>query len=156
MRIIPGFVSVALLLVCAVHPIRAQQQTHQAEEKSAIRTLIQKTEDANNAGDVEGWVRLFADDAVYMAPSAPPVTTREDLIEVAKAGFRHQASIDIEPVEIQVCGDWAFARTQVSGNVKLHGTGEVVPVDVKQIVIYSREPGGDWRIARFISNSNTE
>lgn len=50
-------------------------------------------------------------------------------------------------------GDWAFARTEVAGTVTLDGSGDVVPIDVKQIVLYRREKGA-WRIARMITNSN--
>ena len=62
----------------------------------------------------------------------------------------------MEPLEIEVCGDWAFARNRVTGTVTLQRSREVVPVDVKQIVIYTRGADGAWRIARMISNSNTE
>ena len=123
-----GLASLVLLATLAGHLTYAQEPSRE-DAQAAIRALIQRTEDANNAGDVDAWVALFADDAIYMAPNAPSVTTRAGLIEVAIAGFRHRASIDIEPLEIQIFGDWAFARTRVSGNVRLQGTGALVPVD---------------------------
>lgn len=143
-----------LLVLAALHPLHAQRQGGQDEE--AIRALIQQTEDANNAGDVGGWVSLFAADAVYMPPGVPAITTREGLIAVARAGFRNQASIHIEPLEIRVCGDWAFVWSRVEGKVTHHGSGESIPVDMKQLVIYHRGEHGEWRIARMISNRNTE
>lgn len=146
----------ALLLANCFHAAYGQAQRSSKAAASAIRSLIQTTEATNNVGDVEGWVRLFADDAVYMAPGSPSVTTKKGLIEVAKAGFRHQASIEIEPLEIRVCENWAFARTRVSGRVTVAETEEIVPVNVKQIVVYSRTDNGAWKIARLISNSNTE
>lgn len=121
----------------------------------AIESLISNLEAANNAGDVERWVAHFAEDAVYMPPGSPEVTTRAELIEVAEAGFRHDAAVHIEPVEIHVAGDWAFARTKVTGTVTLEKSRDVVPVDVKQLVVYQRDGKGVWRIARMISNSNT-
>jgi ketosteroid isomerase-like protein len=57
-------------------------------------------------------------------------------------------------VEIQVAGDWAFARANVTGTATVDGTGQVVPVDTRQIVVFERGEGGAWRIARMISNSN--
>lgn len=152
-------VIVALLVVVAACTERAQDAEPAriaAHDQAAIEALIEETAAANNAGDVERWVALFHDDFVYMASGSPAVTTREELSEVARAGFRNDASIDIEPAEIQVFPDWAFARSEVSGRVEVAGTGEVVPVNVKQLVIYRRDPGTDeWRIARMISNSNT-
>ena len=81
------------------------------------------------------------------------MTTRPELVEIARAGFVHDAAIDIEAMEIHVMGDWAFARSRVGGTVTLDGSGDVITIDVKQIIIYRREAPG-WRIARMISNAN--
>lgn len=124
-------------------------------EQRAIAEVIERTEAANNAGNVAAWVALFADDAVYMAPGAPAVTTRQGLADVAEAGFRHHADIDIEPVEIVVTGPWAYARNRVHGTIVIDGTDEAVTVDVKQIAIYRRTASGAWRITRLIGNSNS-
>ncbi len=87
-----------------------------------------------------------------MPPGSPTVDTREGLVEIARAGFRHAADIEIEPLEIRVLGDWAFARSHVTGTVTLAGSGEVVEVDSRQIVLYRRDGRGSWRIARLIIN----
>lgn len=146
---LPQVLVTASLVLLA--PVAAAQAPE--EDLAAIRAVLAATAAANNAGDVAAWVRLFSDDAVYMAPGAAPVTTREGREAVAAAGFRHQADVHIEADEIKVLGEWAFARTHVTGTVRLHGTGEVVEVDVKQLVLYVRD-GDHWKIARMISNSN--
>ncbi len=44
----------------------------------------------------------------------------------------------------------------MTGTIRIAGSGEVVPVDVKQIVVYERDDAAqEWRIARMIGNSNT-
>lgn len=145
-----------VLSACTARARDAEPARSAASDRAAIEALIEETAAANNAGDVARWVALFHDNFVYMASGSPAVTTRDELREVARAGFRNDASIDIEPVEIEVYSDWAFARSEVSGSVEVAGTGEVVPVNVKQLVIYRRDPGTDeWRIARMITNSNT-
>lgn len=123
---------------------------------AAIRDLIARTEAANKAADTLGWVALFEEGAVYMPPGAPAVTTREGLEETAAAGFGPWAAdVRITPAEIVVDGDWAFARSDVSGTVTSREDGEAFPVDVKQIAIYHRQPDGSWKIARLITNSNS-
>jgi uncharacterized protein (TIGR02246 family) len=153
MKAVVAMLSMPILLA---QLLAAGGQPSFAADKRALADLIERTEAANNAGDVPAWVALFSDGAVYMAPGAPPVTTREGLVGVAEAGFRHRASVDLQPVEIQVCGAWAFARIHVTGHVKLHESGKVVPIDVKQVAIYRRNEAGRWQIARLISNSNSQ
>lgn len=146
---------VATTVLTTSSPLDAQESPRWTGEQQAIAELVRRTAAANNAGDVEAWVGLFAEDAVYMPPGSPPVTTRGGLVEVAEAGFRHAAAIEIEPVEIVVSGRWAFARNRVRGTVEVDPSGEVVEVDVKQLVIYRRTASGAWRIARMMSNSDS-
>jgi len=148
--------SLAALAVLLASPAVAGPAADEAADRAALRALLERSEAANNTGDVAGWVATFAPDAVYMAPGAPPVTTQEGLVEVVRAGFRNRATIEIEPLETHVFGDWAFVRTAVTGSVRLYSNGEVVPVDVKEIAIFQRQPDGTWKIARLINNSNRE
>jgi len=124
-------------------------------DESAVRTLMQEMEAANNMGDVDGWVGLFATDFVYMAPGAPAVTSRDELLELARTGFRNHASIRIDPVEVRVTGDWAFSRNDVTGTVELYGSGENVDIAVKEIAILHRDESGTWEVARLIMNSDS-
>lgn len=127
-----------------------------AADEVAIRELIAQTAAANNVADTAGWVALFEDRAVYMPPGAPAVTTREGLQEMAAAGFGpYAADIQITPVEIVVSGDWAFARSHVTGTVTPRAGGDAIPVDLKQLVIYHRQRDGTWKIARLIGNRNS-
>ena len=122
-------------------------------DSTAIERVIRDVAEANNAGDVERWVGLFAPDFVYMAPGAPAVTSREELVGVARTGFRNKASIEIRPLEIRVAGAWAYARNAVTGSVTIAGSGRQVAVNVKQLAIYVRTPNG-WRISRLMMNSD--
>lgn len=147
--------SFAALLLLPPSALLAQTGEGWSEEQRPIADLIQRTAAANNTGDVEAWVSLFADDAVYMPPGAPAVTTKQGLVEIARAGFLNRADIEIEPIEIVVTGPWAFARTRVRGTVDLHTSGDTMAIDMKQIAIYRRTDSGEWRIARLINNSNS-
>ena len=125
-------------------------------DPAPIQALMRTTAEMNNAGDVEGWVALFDEGAVYMPPGMPPVTTREGLRDVARAGFTSwRSEIEIVPEEIVVLGAWAFARDRVTGTATPRAGGESVSIDMKQIVIYRRQPDGRWMIARLIGNSNS-
>jgi uncharacterized protein (TIGR02246 family) len=125
------------------------------DQVGAIREVIERTRAVNNASDVEGWVALFEDDAVYMPAGQPAVTSRDDLRAIASAGFSSwRSDIRITTDEIVVMGDWAFARARVTGTATPTGVGVPVSIDLKEIVIYRQQPDGAWKIARLISNTN--
>jgi ketosteroid isomerase-like protein len=65
-----------------------------------------------------------------------------------------RSDIRIIPEEIVANGDWAFARSSVTGTATPLAGGSSIPVDVKQIAIYRLQADGQWRIARLITNSN--
>ncbi len=142
------------LLLAGAVACGSADETRQADE-DAIRALIRATQTANNAGDVEAWVALFEDDAVYMPPMARDVTTRVGLRQVAETGFSTWASqVRMTPAEVVVSGDWAFARMRVTGMARRKDGTDSVAVDLKEIVIYHRQPDGGWRISRLIANTN--
>lgn len=150
------FVPLALLhALTAANPASGQQRAGPAADSTAIAALIEEVQAANNAGDVARWVSLFASDFVYMSSGAPAVTSRQELVELARTGFQNQASVDIAPEEITVIGDWAFARNHVTGTVKLRDSQRVIEIDLKQLVIYRRNAQGRWQIARLMSNTNS-
>ena len=124
-------------------------------DRAAIRELIRRTAEANNDGDVEAWVGGFAPDAVYMPPGSPAVTGTAGIRAMAETGFSG-ATVDITmvPDEIEVHGDWAFARIRVEGSGATEPDGDPFTVDVKEIVVFERQPDGAWKIARLISNRN--
>jgi len=122
-----------------------------------IRELIRKSTEANNRGDVDGWVDLFDDNAVYMTNGMPEISTKEGLEEVARSGFTSgKTDIVMTPDEIEVLGDWAFARSQIKGIYTPNNDDTPLPIDMKQIAIYRRQADGSWKIARLIGNSNRD
>jgi len=121
----------------------------------AVRALLDRAADVSNAGDIAGWVELFADDAVYMPDNGPPITTRDGLERVAVMAFsRYRNNIRIEPDEIVLLGDWAFARTHVTGSAVPKGEGNPVVVDQNEVVLFRRQTDGSWGIARLIVNNS--
>lgn len=52
-----------LILATLAAPAVALAAPERTADEAAIRALIENVESANNAGDVERWVGLFADDA---------------------------------------------------------------------------------------------
>jgi uncharacterized protein (TIGR02246 family) len=126
-----------------------------ARDVAAIRAVIDRAQDANNAGDITGWVALFEERAVYMPPGMEPVTTRQGLEDAAISGFsRYRSNIRITVDELEVLGDWAWARTTVTGTATPYGDGNPIRIDMKALQILRRQPDGSWKVSRYINNRN--
>ena len=104
------------LLGIALYSAACRERDDPAADAAAIHALIERTEAMNNSGDIEGWVALFDTGGVYMPPGQPAVTTAAGLREAARSGFTNwRTNIRIVPTEVVTSGDWAFARSTVSG-----------------------------------------
>jgi len=148
------FATIAALLVVGCGEV--QQDSRVAADEASIRELIRETAAMNNVADSVGWVALFEEGAVYMPPGIPAVTTVAGLREMASTGFGgYEAAINTDPIEIVVMGDWAFARSVVTGTVTPRGGGDAIQVDTKQLVPYRRQADGSWKIARMMNNANS-
>lgn len=122
---------------------------------AAIQALIADVAHANNAGDITGWVELFTDDGIYLPDGRPAVTNAEGLEGFAVSHFsRYRPNIEITAEEVQVLGDWAFARTRVTGTLTPRGNGNPIRLDGKELAILRRGLDGGWKIARLIGNSS--
>jgi uncharacterized protein (TIGR02246 family) len=124
-------------------------------DRAAIRTFIERATNVNRSGDAAAWVAQFAEGAVYMPANGPEVSTRSGLQAVAERNFaQFLPQITITPIEVEVFGDWAFARTTVTGTLQPKAGGDVVTLDLKEIAVYRRQQDGGWKLWRLIGNSN--
>jgi len=130
-------------------------------DKAAIRALIGRAVEVSRAGNAAAWAGLFADGGIYMPANGQEITTRTALEQYAQlylGQFVLQTTID--PVEVEVFGDWGFARTSVKGTIQSKVGGDPTPdpirIDGKEIGIYRRQPDGSWKLWRLIGNSNRQ
>ena len=141
------------LPACGRQASRANPSTE--ADRDAIRAVLAEAMAAHKAGDVGRWSAIFTDDAVLMFSNRPPIIGKEAVQKLARERFeRFTATVAIEPVELEICGDWAFARTAVSGTMNPKDGSAPSAVDLKEIAIYRRQANGTWKVARLIGNSN--
>ncbi len=109
---------------------------------------------AENAGDVDGILRTFADDVVVMPPESPPVRGI-DAAEEFLQEFLDAFSVEIELTseDIVVDGDLAYDWGTVSGTVEPEG-GEAQPMRNTYLLVYERAADGAWRQSKHIWNAN--
>ena len=110
---------------------------------------------AMNTGDLELFLSLHADDIVKMGPGAPATFGQEELRASTKPLFDNfTTEMDYNREEIQVNGDWGFARGTFTATMTPKAGGEPLYMDAKTMALWKRQADGSWKLARNCYNSN--
>ncbi len=118
--------------------------------KAEIEAVLRDYERALNASDVEGVMKLYTEDGVFMAQHHPSAVGIKQ-VEAAYTGVFQAIDLNVEfdIVEIEVVADdWAFARTNSSGTTTINATGDKVAEGNQELFVL-RRIDGNWKIARY-------
>ncbi|HXW90178.1 MAG TPA: SgcJ/EcaC family oxidoreductase [Terriglobales bacterium] len=120
-----------------------------ADEK-AIATVLGDYEGALNRSDTAAVMKLYAPDGVFM-PQHFPSSVGANAVRKAYDGVFRTITLNVKfaVAEIKQVGpDWAFARTNSAGTVKINATGQSSPEANQELFVFQKV-GDDWRIARY-------
>lgn len=150
-----GLLSCAVvLLACQTAPPPAEHP-NQAEVEAAIAELREAYIKAQNAGDTEGLVDLFADDAILM-PAHDPAAAGKEAIRSWIQSQHDQLSfaLAVSQAELEVAGHWAFTRGTYTLKVTPKAGGSTIEDKGKYLNIVAHQADGSWKLARHIWNSD--
>ena len=120
------------------------------ENEEAIAAVLANYQDALNQSDTGAVMNLYASDGVFM-PQHSPSSVGADAIRKAYDAVFNAITLDVDfkVAEIrQIVPDWAFARTNSAGTVKVKATGEGGPEANQELFVFQRIDG-TWKIARY-------
>ena len=107
------------------------------------------------AGDLDGWVDHFAEDIVAMPPNEATMKGKEASRQWAQPGFDQFNMEEIITIEeIEVSGNWAFARVSYTLKSTPKAGGETFQANGKIIWIFKRQTDGTWKASHVIWNGN--
>ena len=98
-------------------------------EEKAIAVVLAKYQDALNQSSTDAVMKLYASDGVFMPQNSPSSVGAQAVRKAYDAVFDAitlDVKFDIAEIR-QLAPDWAFARTNSAGRVKIHATGESTP-----------------------------
>jgi ketosteroid isomerase-like protein len=149
---------IALTAVLASAVACASQQQPSAEDDArdidALNAMLAEHVAAVNSGDTATNLAGFTEDLVYLPPAGLPVRGKPALASFIGSFYEvFEAEIEMVPEETILMGDWAFQWGTITGTVWPLEGGESVPLIGKWAYLYQRQPGGTWKIARDIYNS---
>ena len=123
-------------------------------EKSAIEKLIFSYQDALNASDVSNVIELYTKNGVLMpntAPTADGVGQIKGTYQYVFDNFSYTLQFSI--IEIEVSGNYAFARSTSKGSVTIKASGQTVPDENKELFVLEKKDS-KWKIARYMYNKS--
>jgi uncharacterized protein (TIGR02246 family) len=120
-----------------------------ADEK-VIAGVLANYQDALNQSSTDAVMKLYAPDGVFMPQNSPSSVGTQAVRKAYDAVFAAiTLSVKFDIAEIrQLAPDWAFARTNSGGRVKVHATGESSAEGNQELFVFQKI-GGDWKIARY-------
>jgi len=121
-------------------------------DAAKIKKLLGNYERVLNASDVNGIIKLYAKDGVFM-PQHSPSQVGTDAI---RAAYEHvfeaiDLNVEFDIIEVEVLSDqWAFARTTSSGITTINADGAKVSEGNQELFLLRKQTNGEWKIARYI------
>ncbi len=121
----------------------------------ALRALIRQFDADFKAGNLDGVIALYADDAVQMPPNSP-IVIGKDSLRSGYEGFLEANTVEISSTveDIQVSGDWAFLRLSFTDSITPKDGGDTTTGGGKWVLIFERQADRSWRIATEIWHSD--
>jgi uncharacterized protein (TIGR02246 family) len=120
-------------------------------DDGAIRALLARYELALNSSDTEAVMALYTDDGVFM-PQHFPSAVGLSAVRTAYDGVFKTIKLNVtfDVVEVRpVSPNWAFARTNSAGTVRVLADGSGGPEANQELFVFEKTNTGDWKIARY-------
>jgi uncharacterized protein (TIGR02246 family) len=125
-----------------------------AADVETIKKLSHEYGATVTAGDVDGFLDLFTDEAILMPPNTAMIIGKEKIRPLVQAAFGADKETGLEeittPSEIKIFGDWAFDL----GITTFKSRGKAIEDTNKYIRVWQKLANGSWKLARVIWNSN--
>ncbi len=123
-------------------------------DKAEIEAVLRSYERVLNASDVDGVLKLYTEDGVFMAQHIPSAVGIKQVEAAYTGAFQAiDLNVDFDIVEIEVIADdWAFARTNSSGTTTINATGDKVNEGNQELFVLEKI-AGKWKIARYCFSS---
>lgn len=120
----------------------------------SIESTIKAYEVALNGNDIDTVLGLYSSNPVFMPQHAPALVGRD----AVRAGYDHvfatiKLDIRFDIHEVEVAGDWAWARTSSAGRTQILAADLTIEEGNNELFLFHREDGA-WKIHRYLFSTN--
>ena len=149
---------ICLLLLPLVALSGCAAQPRSPDEAGFRQMVAERYVAPFKAGEYERWLEIFADDAVAMHNRKPADVGKPAIRAFARTVESHfrLARFDVSVSEVRVDGDVAWTRGEYTSEFvgKADGKSPWGVERGKFLLIWQRQPAGDWKIVLDMGNSN--
>ncbi len=119
-------------------------------DEQAVAAVLAKYQDALNQSDTNAVMKLYASDGVFMPQHFPSRVGADAVRKAYDSVFTAiTLSVNFNIAEIrQIAPEWAIARTNSAGTVKVKATGGGGPEANQELFVFQKIDG-TWKIARY-------
>ena len=144
-----------LAVSCGQNGFRSTDTT---ADSAAVMALIERVQQLAQMGDIDAYLDLYTEDAVWMLPDRFTDVGKEEARSFYSFLERYTFDQELTVNEIQVAGDWAFARLSVDGYIRPRVDVDAEPIRAitRHLWLFRRQPDGSWKLARDIFNTPPE
>jgi uncharacterized protein (TIGR02246 family) len=131
-------------------PTKCNESSHERKRKGDCRAVLTNYQDALNQSSTDAVMKLYASDGVFMPQNSPSSVGADAVRKAYDAVFGAitlQVKFAIAEI-LQIAPDWALARTNSAGKVKVHATGESSQEGNQELFVFQKIDGA-WKIARY-------
>ena len=119
-----------------------------------IQTLISQYESALNGSNVNGVLKLYGKNPIFMPQHAPAQAGRAAIKQAYENVFNTiKLNVKFTTHEVEVLGDTAWARTSSAGKTKILVNNVVVNEGNNELFIFKKEDG-NWKIHQYLFSTN--
>jgi uncharacterized protein (TIGR02246 family) len=118
--------------------------------EQAVAAVLVEYQDALNQSDTEAVMKLYAADGVFMPQNFPSSVGADAVRKAYLAVFEAiTLTVKFKVAELlQIAPDWAIARTNSAGTVKVKATGDG-GAEANQELFVFQKVNDAWKIARY-------
>lgn len=151
-----GLLGLASLAAC--QPDVQEKLVDTAAEEAAVRKVADELYGYLQDGNYDAAAKLYRDDALLVAPGAPPVDKQTLFASAAQASTSLPPNAVtkwvVDTQEVVVSGDLAYERGTYTTEVVDKTTGEAIQgtslnPSIIFVHIFRREPDGSWKAWRY-------
>lgn len=155
LRISTSVPLVALVLCLGCRPGGDAPPIRADAAAAAVQRLLAIQDSVANAQDLQGFMQLIAEDAVFLPPGDPPLTGKSAIREWYEGLFQtFELQIRHFPGAVEVMGPVVIHRGSARGTLIPRAGGEPIPFDNKYLFVLQARPDGSLEHWRVMFNAN--